>query len=422
MGDAEPHAVTNPHISERARRRGLIALLVDVFCMYTGFFMVVPLISVHYVDGLGWAAASIGMVLGVRQFTQQGLTVGSGMLADRFGAKFLICLGLAIRICGFVLLAWASTLPLLFMACFLAAVGGALFESPRAAAIAALTRPDERQRFYSLSGALGGIGMAVGPLLGALLLRVDFSVAAFVGAACFTVNLVQTLVLLPRVRVAAPDQRLLHGLELAVRDRGFVSFVALLMGYWFVWVQINISLPLIARRLTGSDDSVGIIYAVNAVMVVTLQYPLVRVFGRRFDQISLLTGGMVLMSIGIGSVAFAHGFAALIASVVVFSLGGLIVQPTQQTVTASLALPSALGSYFGVSSLSLAIGGGLGNYVGGVLYGLGQQTGTPALPWISFALVGLLAAAGLSYLAHVQRVARPLPEASSAGSPGRAAR
>jgi DHA1 family multidrug resistance protein-like MFS transporter len=39
-------------LSEAARKRGLIALLIDVFCMYTGYFMVVPLISVHYVDGL----------------------------------------------------------------------------------------------------------------------------------------------------------------------------------------------------------------------------------------------------------------------------------------------------------------------------------------------------------------------------------
>src|SRR5690242_4121768 len=87
-------------ISEAARRRGLTALLIDVFCMYTGFFMVVPLISVHYVDGLGWAAASIGLVLAVRQLTQQGLTMFGGVLADQVGPKMLICSGLAVRIAG----------------------------------------------------------------------------------------------------------------------------------------------------------------------------------------------------------------------------------------------------------------------------------------------------------------------------------
>ena len=81
---------TTNTLSEAARKRGLIALLIDVFCMYTGFFMVVPLISVHYVDGLGWAAASIGLVLAVRQLTQQGLTLVGGVLADQIGVKLLL--------------------------------------------------------------------------------------------------------------------------------------------------------------------------------------------------------------------------------------------------------------------------------------------------------------------------------------------
>ena len=74
-------------LSDAARRRGLIVILADTFFMWGGFFMVVPLISVHYVDGLGWSAASIGLVLAMRQLTQQGLTLPGGMLADRVGTK-----------------------------------------------------------------------------------------------------------------------------------------------------------------------------------------------------------------------------------------------------------------------------------------------------------------------------------------------
>ena len=78
---------SNHCLSEAARRRGLIVILVDTFFMWAGFFMVIPLISVHYVDDLGWSAASIGLVLAVRQLTQQGLTLPGGMLADRFGVE-----------------------------------------------------------------------------------------------------------------------------------------------------------------------------------------------------------------------------------------------------------------------------------------------------------------------------------------------
>jgi DHA1 family multidrug resistance protein-like MFS transporter len=385
-------------LSEAARRRGLFALLVDVFCMYTGFFMVVPLISVHYVDGLGWAAASIGLVLAVRQLTQQGLTLFGGVLADQIGAKLLICCGLAVRIAGFVLMAWATTLPLLFLSALLAAIGGALFESPRAAAIAALTRPEERQRFYSLAGVIGGMGMAIGPLLGAALLHVDFAFVALVGAGCFTLNLLQTIILLPPVRVAAAQGQFGYGLRLAMRDRPFLRYTLLLMGYWFMWVQLSISLPLVAQHLTGTSDSVGLIYAVNASMMIVLQYPLLRFLTPRIRPLALLTLGVALMSAGLGGIALAHELVALVGCVIVFSLGALLVQPTQQTVTAAMANPSALGSYFGVSSLALALGGGLGNFCGGLLYGLGQQYAVPALPWLIFCAVGGGAALGLALL------------------------
>ncbi|MFL5802119.1 MAG: MFS transporter [Roseiflexaceae bacterium] len=385
-------------ISEAARRRGLIALLIDVFCMYCGFFMVVPLISIHYVDGLGWAAASIGLVLALRQLTQQGLTLFGGILADQIGVKVLICSGLAVRIAGFALMAWATTLPLLLVSTLLAAIGGALFESPRAAAIAALTRPEERQRFYSLAGVIGGLGMAIGPLLGAALLRVDFAVVALVGAGCFTINLIQTIIMLPPVRVAAAPGRFGHGVGLVLHDRPFLTYTLLLMGYWFMWVQLSIALPLVATRLTGTSDSVGLIYAVNATMTIGLQYPLLRFLAPRARPLALLALGVGLMSGGLGGVALAHSLAALVLCVIVFSLGALLVQPTQQTVIASLADPAALGSYFGFSSLALALGGGLGNFSGGLLYGLGQQYAMPALPWLIFCAVGASAALGLALL------------------------
>ena len=41
-------------LSEATRRRGLIVILIDTFFMWGGFFMVIPLISVHYVYDLGW--------------------------------------------------------------------------------------------------------------------------------------------------------------------------------------------------------------------------------------------------------------------------------------------------------------------------------------------------------------------------------
>ncbi|MCP6391068.1 multidrug transporter MdtH, partial [Klebsiella pneumoniae] len=59
----------------RARRLGKTFLLVDNMLVVMGFFVVFPLISIHFVEQLGWAALMVGIALGLRQFVQQGFGI-----------------------------------------------------------------------------------------------------------------------------------------------------------------------------------------------------------------------------------------------------------------------------------------------------------------------------------------------------------
>ncbi|NWF81920.1 MAG: MFS transporter [Chloroflexi bacterium] len=383
----------------QARRRGLVALMATLFLMYAGFFMVIPLVSVYYVEQLGFAAALVGMALATRQLLQQGFTLVGGVLADRFGVRGLIGVGVLVRALGFVSLAWAMSPALLFLAMVLSAAGGALFEAPSRAAIAALTREEERARFYSLSGVISGLGMTIGPLLGALLLRLNFQAVALGAAACFGLIFVVTL-LLPPIRVAAERQPMAYGLSLVRHDPTFLVFTALTMGYWFMWVQLTLSLPLAAGRLSGSTDAVGAVYALNAGMTVLLQYPILRSVERWLRPLPILILGKALMALGLGAVAVAPSLGVLLGCVVIFTLGSILATPVQQSITASLADPRALGSYFGVNALALAFGGALGNLAGGLLSDAARRVGQPALPWLTFALVGLGSAIGLAMLAE----------------------
>ena len=104
---------------------------------------------------------------------------------------------------------------------------------------------------------------------------------------------------------------------------------------------------------------------------------------------------MLVTAVGVASIGFARAMVSLMAAAFVYSVGIVLARPTEQTVAAGLAHPAALGSYFGVAALAVAFGGGLGNYAGGVLYDAGARLGLPALPWLIFAAIGLVAAVGL---------------------------
>ena len=387
-------------LSKSGSRRGLVIILIDTFLMWAGFSMVIPLISVHYVDSLGWAAAVVGLILAIRQLAQQGLAPLSGMLADRWGNKRLICLGFFLRALGFVSLAWAATFPILLLSVLLTAFGGGLFEAPHNAAVAALTTEANRSRFYSLVGVISGLGTTLGTQIGALLLAVNFTNVALGAALCFLTAFFLTLLFLPPIPGGTQKQGFSKGFMLALRDRPFMIFNLLIMGYWFLWVQFTISLPLIARTLSGTAVTISFIYAINSGMNIVLGYPLIRLAERWLRPFSILIGGLIIMACGLGGIALVNSVPLLLLCVVFIALGSLLVMPSQQILAASMAHPEWLGSYLGLNALSLGLGGALGNYSGGLLYDLAKSLHAPPLPWLVFLLVGLSSALGLWFLAR----------------------
>ncbi|WP_438823392.1 MFS transporter, partial [Nocardia farcinica] len=91
-------------------------LMINQFAINTGFFMLMPYLAGYMAGPLGLAAWAVGLVLGIRNFSQQGMFLVGGTLADRLGYKPLIVAGCLLRTGGFALLAFADSLPALLIA------------------------------------------------------------------------------------------------------------------------------------------------------------------------------------------------------------------------------------------------------------------------------------------------------------------
>ena len=384
-----------PPLSPAQRQRGLITLFINSFFAWAGFLLVIPLVAVHYVDDLGWAAGTVGLVLAIRQFAQQGTAIGFGMLADKIGPKPLISLGMAVRGAGFLMMGFSETLPMVVGSMLLAALGGALFESPNSAALAAIVKPEDRQRIYSLLGVIGGIGMVFGTQLGAYLMRFDFRLVCIAAAIGYGIIALIVAVMLPPVRVSSGATDSLAGLRLVFKDRVFLRYLVLLTGFWFAWTQFQLTITLAATDITGSKSAVSWLYLVNTVVMVGLGFVLPRWLERWWRPIELLIWGTLLLGVGLGLVGFAENTFGILLAAAVFSVGMVLARPGQETVTANLSSPEIRGTYYGVAMLSLAFGGGFGNLLGGVVYDFGKRTDAQFLTWTMFFLVAAASALGL---------------------------
>ena len=389
-------------------------LLANNALMGAGFYMLIPLLSVHLTRDAGFSGAAAGAVLAVRQVTQQGLMLFGGALADRVGYRPVIAAGMLVRALGFAGFALSDALPAVVVSAIIAALGGALFEATGKAALATLAPPDERTRLFSLSALTQTLGTAGGPLLGVALLPLGFAWVGIGAGGFFLVAFAISAMLLPPLGARAAALRspaFGQVLRAIARDRPFLTFTVLLTGYWFLHNQIYISVPLRAAQAGGSVAIVGVLYAINAVAGLALQYPLVRLASARLTPLALVAAGIALMGLGLGLMALPAGPALawpMAAAVIVFAAGRALVEPAKDTVTAAMAPPGALAAYFSVAFLALAVGGSAGNYAGGWLFDLASACGAHALPWLVFAGAGLGIAAGL--LAFARRV-----EAAPAG-------
>jgi DHA1 family multidrug resistance protein-like MFS transporter len=389
--------------------------------MNVGFFMLFPLLTVHLTHNLGFDATGVGLVLASRNLLQQGTAPLGGSLSDRIGYKPVIVAGFVVRAAGFLFFALSHDMLGVIAGALVTAFGGALFDPPSRASIAYLTPERDRQNVYAALGTASWMGQVIGPLLGVLLLPLSFEVVSVASAAAFMIAALQALFLLPGgMRGEIGGMSMLGSIGEALRDREFMWFTTLLLGFYFAATQPTITVPLLAARLIG-PEAIGPLFAIQAGLAMTLQMPLVRWTSRHAGPLVQVSGAMLLMSLGFVGyavattfVAPALAFAALALSTALLAIGMLLVQPVQSTLTARLGGGKG-GAYFGVGSLALAFGGALGNGTGGALIDLSARAQIDWLPWMGMCGVALLSSLGFAVLQRDARLQARL--ASRRGAP-----
>ncbi|WP_193158315.1 multidrug efflux MFS transporter MdtH [Enterobacter hormaechei] len=374
----------------QARSLGKYFLLVDNMLVVLGFFVVFPLISIRFVDQMGWAALMVGIALGLRQFVQQGLGVFGGAIADRFGAKPMIVTGMLLRAAGFATMAIAHEPWLLWFSCFLSGIGGTLFDPPRTALVVKLIRPQHRGRFFSILMMQDSAGAVVGALLGSWLLQYDFRLVCATGAVLFIFCALFNGLFLPAWKLSTVKAPVREGLDRVLSDKRFVTYVLTLTGYYMLAVQVMLMLPIMVNDIAGTPAAVKWMYAIEACLSLTLLYPIARWSERRFRLEHRLMAGLLLMTLSMMPIGLVSSLQQLFMLICTFYIGSIIAEPARETLSASLADARARGSYMGFSRLGLALGGALGYTGGGWLFDAGKALHQPELPWVMLGMVGFM--------------------------------
>jgi MFS family permease len=374
-------------------------LLWGMLISTVGASMIWPFLMIYVSERLYLPLASVAVLITINSFFGVVFSFISGPIIDRVGRKWVMVISLGVNGLVYILMSQATTLPAF---AFLMALGGAfnpLYRVGADAMMADLIPPIKRTEAYSLLRMSSNVGVALGPAIGGFIATISYTVAFFFAASGMLAYGILVAVLahetLPQkgsLPSSTPER--FGGYGKIFRDTRFMSFIGAFTLTQVCAAIMWVLLSVYAKQNFGVPESqYGLIPTTNALMVVFFQMAVTRRV-MRHPPLFILSAGTLIYAFGVGSVALGYGFWGFWLSMVIFTIGELILTPTATTLAANLAPSEMRGRYMSIYGLTWSVAAGVGPVFGGLL---NDQIG-PASIWYGGMLVGLLSAALFLFL------------------------
>lgn len=324
--------------------------------------MVIPFLSVYLTQILAFSKPQTGLIMSCMGL---GSVVGSylgGFLTDKFSYYYVQFWSLLLNGFLFLLLGQMHTPLLLSITVFMLAMVGDAFRPANFASVMVYSNPDTITRSYSLVRLAVNLGFGIGPAMGGLLAYsfgyqwlfwVD-GLTCIVAAFIFRTQL---------ERKKEPQKTIIHSDVVtekprsAYRDPLFLVFFCFMTLTYIAFTQFFTMTPVYLRETYRlPENQIGMIIAINGLLIALIEMPLVYQLENRFRKINLVMLGAGL----IGFAFLVHNlipgiFAIAFVSVVAVTFGEMLNLPFANSIALGRSTPANRGQYMALYSISFSI-------------------------------------------------------------------
>ncbi len=379
-------------------RQFLPAVQLAALVEWTGTGLFLAVSTIYFVRIVGLSATSVGLGLGLAGGVAMGVSPVVAHAADRFGPRRVLVVLSVVRAGATLGYLWVDDWLGFALVALVLAVNEQASPPLIQAYVGARAEPDLRGRVLAVQRTLVNTGISVGGLIAGAVLgsstRGSFQWLLVGGAAAY---LLVAAVFAASTSTEVPERNA-GGLRRVLAGRGFLA----LTGYnalLSLWTPIlNVALPLwLVTRTHVPVRYVGVLYAVNTVLCIALQYPMNRFSAtvpRALRSYSASAALLVCSTLGLAAAPRAAGGAALpllAGSVVLLTFAELLQVGAAWTLSFASAPEDSRSTYL-------------------VLFGMGRTLANRVIgPMLMTGVVLALGTAGWAALACVFAVAAVLP-------------
>lgn len=319
----------------------------------TGSF-IVPMMTVYLTRELGLSLVQAGGIVALYGFGSfVGTTLG-GWLADHLGRRATLLVSLTSSSAVMVATGQARDVTLLSGLVFLLGLTADLFRPASQALVADLVEPQYRVKAFGTQYWAINLGFSFAAVVGGFVATRGFGLL-FLGDASTTLLCAGLIFLgVPETKPAQPAARLPGTVLTPFFDARFAPFLALNLAMAFVFLQHLTALPKDMAGKGLGPQAFGLALAANGVLIVLLQ-PLVIGFATRAPRGQALAVGAALTGLGFGATALAESLGAFVLTVLLWTLGEIVMAPVNSAVVAERSPAHLRGRYQAAFGLTWSV-------------------------------------------------------------------
>jgi MFS family permease len=377
-------------------------LVLGTLINSTGGFLVWPFLTLYLRQNMEVSMTTIGLLFTLTSPINFLSQVVGGSLADRWGRRIMMAISLFAS--GLVMLGFGlvGSLPSLVFLLVLNGIFGPLFRPASDAMVADIIEPEKRAQAYGLLRVVMNVGAAIGPSVGGSIAARSYFVLFFCAA---LTSLLYFLIVVAFIRETKPQRsttleettgQAREGWNTVLRDTPFLAFCLITILTCIVYSQMNTTFPVYLKENSGIGEAqYGQLMALNAVMVILLQFPITKITDRfRRMQMQMMALGAFLYALGFGAQGFVGTLPLFALSVAIWTLGEMVIAPVSTVLVADMAPETLRGRYMGAFGLTWGVGYGLGPTLGGTV----MDNWGGRYVWYASLIVGSIAAAAFLLL------------------------
>jgi dipeptide/tripeptide permease len=363
--------------------------------------------QLHFSSELtGWLVGTFGLVVWF-------LPVLGGTLADRFGFRRMLMFAYLVMTVGYFLLGslaapWMESLRqslgdkwLVLAILMIPALGPGVVKPCVAGTTARASSENVRSLGYSIYYTLVNIGGALGPIMAWLVRKqLGWGVTSVFRVAALSVFLMfWTTLFFYREPGRSGEKKVgsvwtaLSNMFVVLANLRFVLFLAISSGFYIVFWQQYVSVPLFIRGFVNPRADVDLLLSIDPIIVICFQI-LVAYLTRKIPAVQAMALGFLITGVSWIFLAIHPSVPMLVATLIGVAVGEIIQASRYYEYISRLAPRGQQGLYMGYAFLPIAIGYFVAGPLGGYLvHHFGEVRHEPQkMWWVIIAIGGLTAA------------------------------